>query len=211
MFVVGAGLSTLETGADNFLAICGPPRYSEIRLNLAQGIQGVGKYHRHSYAWYSCLTLPRYLRRSSSCLQGLLRKDCRHSRGPQECPMGLPWCCMLRRTAHYPLLAGTNARSHRCRHARPGRQYGDESRSRSVQEADQSLLGHLEPGRSSDLHNQNQSNDSYSSATLVLKLRLLIISSTYVRKLDTAPLLHPIFWLSHRVSILSIVSWPPSS
>lgn len=42
MFVVGAGLATLETGADNFLAICGPPRYSEIRLNLAQGIQGVG-------------------------------------------------------------------------------------------------------------------------------------------------------------------------
>ncbi|KAF2203496.1 glucose/galactose transporter [Delitschia confertaspora ATCC 74209] len=44
MFVVGAGLSTLETGADNFLAICGPPRYSEIRLNLAQGIQGVGSF-----------------------------------------------------------------------------------------------------------------------------------------------------------------------
>ncbi|KAF2477490.1 glucose/galactose transporter [Lindgomyces ingoldianus] len=44
MFVVGAGLSTLETGADNFLSICGPPRYSEIRLNLAQGIQGVGSF-----------------------------------------------------------------------------------------------------------------------------------------------------------------------
>ena len=44
MFVVGAGLSTLETGADNFLAICGPPRYSEIRLNLAQGIQGIGSF-----------------------------------------------------------------------------------------------------------------------------------------------------------------------
>lgn len=44
MFVVGAGLATLEVGADNFLAICGPPRYSEIRLNLAQGIQGVGSF-----------------------------------------------------------------------------------------------------------------------------------------------------------------------
>ncbi|CAK4031987.1 glucose galactose transporter [Lecanosticta acicola] len=44
MFVVGAGLSTLETGADNFLSICGPPRYSEIRLNLAQGVQGVGSF-----------------------------------------------------------------------------------------------------------------------------------------------------------------------
>ncbi|KAF2803934.1 glucose/galactose transporter [Mytilinidion resinicola] len=44
MFVVGAGLSTLETGADNFLSICGPPRYSEIRLNIAQGVQGVGSF-----------------------------------------------------------------------------------------------------------------------------------------------------------------------
>ncbi|KAI9743263.1 MAG: hypothetical protein M1818_003109 [Claussenomyces sp. TS43310] len=42
MFVVGAGLSTLETAADPFLSICGPPRYSEIRLNLAQAVQGVG-------------------------------------------------------------------------------------------------------------------------------------------------------------------------
>lgn len=25
----------------SFLAICGPPRYSEIRLNLAQAVQGV--------------------------------------------------------------------------------------------------------------------------------------------------------------------------
>ncbi|KAL1905930.1 hypothetical protein Sste5344_008318 [Sporothrix stenoceras] len=39
MVVVGAGLSTLETTADPFLSICGPPRYSEIRLNLAQAIQ----------------------------------------------------------------------------------------------------------------------------------------------------------------------------
>ncbi|EXJ96019.1 MFS transporter, FHS family, L-fucose permease [Capronia coronata CBS 617.96] len=44
MFVVGMGLSTLETAADPFLAICGPPRYSEIRLNLAQAVQGVGSF-----------------------------------------------------------------------------------------------------------------------------------------------------------------------
>lgn len=44
MFVVGAGLSTLKTGADNFLSICGPPRYSEIRLNVAQGVQGIGSF-----------------------------------------------------------------------------------------------------------------------------------------------------------------------
>ena len=44
MFVVGAGLSTLETAADPFLSICGPPRYSEVRLNLAQAVQGVGSF-----------------------------------------------------------------------------------------------------------------------------------------------------------------------
>jgi FHS family L-fucose permease-like MFS transporter len=44
MFVVGSGLSTLETAADPFLSICGPPRYSEIRLNLAQAVQGVGSF-----------------------------------------------------------------------------------------------------------------------------------------------------------------------
>ena len=44
MFVVGSGLSTLETAADPFLSICGPPRYSEIRLNLAQAVQAVGSF-----------------------------------------------------------------------------------------------------------------------------------------------------------------------
>jgi FHS family L-fucose permease-like MFS transporter len=44
MFVVGAGLATLETAADPFLSICGPPRYSEIRLNLAQAFQAVGSF-----------------------------------------------------------------------------------------------------------------------------------------------------------------------
>jgi FHS family L-fucose permease-like MFS transporter len=44
MFVVGSGLATLETAADPFLSICGPPRYSEIRLNLAQGFQAVGSF-----------------------------------------------------------------------------------------------------------------------------------------------------------------------
>ncbi|KAJ5584513.1 uncharacterized protein N7459_004313 [Penicillium hispanicum] len=44
MFVVGAGLSTLETAADPFLSICGPPKYSEIRLNIGQAVQGVGTF-----------------------------------------------------------------------------------------------------------------------------------------------------------------------
>lgn len=58
MFIVGSGLGSLETAADPFLSICkfrsyaliwcrlislgGPPRYSDIRLNLAQSFQAIG-------------------------------------------------------------------------------------------------------------------------------------------------------------------------
>lgn len=41
-FVVGCGLATLETSANPFIAVCGPPRYSEIRLNISQAFQAVG-------------------------------------------------------------------------------------------------------------------------------------------------------------------------
>lgn len=41
-FVVGFGLGVLETAANPFLALCGPDAYSEMRLLLAQGVQGVG-------------------------------------------------------------------------------------------------------------------------------------------------------------------------
>lgn len=40
-FVVGFGLSVLETAANPFLALCGHPHYAEFRLLLAQGVQGV--------------------------------------------------------------------------------------------------------------------------------------------------------------------------
>ena len=42
MFVVGSGLSTLETAANPFIATCGPSKYSEMRLTLAQAFQAVG-------------------------------------------------------------------------------------------------------------------------------------------------------------------------
>ncbi|KAI9802545.1 MAG: hypothetical protein M1833_001617 [Piccolia ochrophora] len=42
MFIVGSGLSTLETAANPFIATCGPPRYSELRLNLSQSFQAIG-------------------------------------------------------------------------------------------------------------------------------------------------------------------------
>jgi len=41
-FIVGFGLGVLETAANPFLALCGPMQYSEMRLCLAQGVQGVG-------------------------------------------------------------------------------------------------------------------------------------------------------------------------
>lgn len=40
-FVTGFGLAVLETAANPFLALCGPPDYAEMRLLLAQGVQGV--------------------------------------------------------------------------------------------------------------------------------------------------------------------------
>lgn len=41
-FVVGFGLSVLEVAANSFMILCGPPEYGEMRLLLAQAVQGVG-------------------------------------------------------------------------------------------------------------------------------------------------------------------------
>lgn len=40
-FVVGFGLAVLETAANPFIALCGPPQYAECRLLLSQAIQAV--------------------------------------------------------------------------------------------------------------------------------------------------------------------------
>ena len=42
LFIVGSGLSCLETSANPFIATCGPPRLSEFRLELSQSFQAVG-------------------------------------------------------------------------------------------------------------------------------------------------------------------------
>lgn len=42
LFIVGSGLSTLETSANPYIAVCGPPRLSEFRLELSQSVQAVG-------------------------------------------------------------------------------------------------------------------------------------------------------------------------
>ncbi|KAK9311115.1 putative L-fucose-proton symporter [Lipomyces starkeyi] len=44
MFIVASGLATLETAADPYISICGPVKYTEIRLNFAQGFQGLGGF-----------------------------------------------------------------------------------------------------------------------------------------------------------------------
>ena len=41
-FIIGLGLSTLELAANPFIALCGPAKYAEMRLNLSQGIQACG-------------------------------------------------------------------------------------------------------------------------------------------------------------------------
>ncbi|KAB2569856.1 putative l-fucose permease protein [Lasiodiplodia theobromae] len=40
--VIGSGLGSLETAANPFMAVVGPPKYSELRINLAQAVQAVG-------------------------------------------------------------------------------------------------------------------------------------------------------------------------
>jgi FHS family L-fucose permease-like MFS transporter len=42
MFIVGSGLSTLECSANPYIAVCGPPKWSEFRLELSQSFQAVG-------------------------------------------------------------------------------------------------------------------------------------------------------------------------
>ncbi|KAK0671757.1 major facilitator superfamily domain-containing protein [Cercophora samala] len=41
-FAVGFGLAVLETAANPFLILCGPPEYGDLRLLLAQGVQAIG-------------------------------------------------------------------------------------------------------------------------------------------------------------------------
>ncbi|KAL9033209.1 MAG: hypothetical protein Q9180_006068, partial [Flavoplaca navasiana] len=41
-FIVGLGVSMLELGGNPFIALCGPPEYAEIRLNISQAVQAIG-------------------------------------------------------------------------------------------------------------------------------------------------------------------------
>ncbi|KAK1224228.1 hypothetical protein PQX77_012885 [Marasmius sp. AFHP31] len=41
-FIIGSGLACLETAANPYMAVTGPPKYAELRINLAQAVQGIG-------------------------------------------------------------------------------------------------------------------------------------------------------------------------
>lgn len=42
IFIIGNGLGSLETAANPYITVCGPPRYAEIRINFSQAFNGVG-------------------------------------------------------------------------------------------------------------------------------------------------------------------------
>ncbi|KAK3209510.1 hypothetical protein GRF29_69g2000671 [Pseudopithomyces chartarum] len=42
IFITGNGLGSLETAANPYLTVCGPPKYSELRINFAQAFNGIG-------------------------------------------------------------------------------------------------------------------------------------------------------------------------
>ncbi|KAH7156739.1 glucose/galactose transporter [Dactylonectria macrodidyma] len=42
IFIIGNGLGSLETAANPYITVCGPPKYSEIRINLSQAFNGIG-------------------------------------------------------------------------------------------------------------------------------------------------------------------------
>ncbi|KIV99810.1 uncharacterized protein PV09_08614 [Verruconis gallopava] len=42
IFIIGNGLGSLETAANPYITICGPPRYSELRINFSQAFNGIG-------------------------------------------------------------------------------------------------------------------------------------------------------------------------
>ena len=49
-WLIGLGLSTLEMAGNPFIALCGPPEYAEMRLNLSQGFQAIGTLVSHTLA-----------------------------------------------------------------------------------------------------------------------------------------------------------------
>ena len=40
--IVGLGVATLELAGNPYIALCGPPQYAEVRLNISQAVQAIG-------------------------------------------------------------------------------------------------------------------------------------------------------------------------
>ncbi|KAJ7617042.1 major facilitator superfamily domain-containing protein [Roridomyces roridus] len=41
-FIIASGLGCLETAANPYMAVTGPPKYAELRINIAQAVQAIG-------------------------------------------------------------------------------------------------------------------------------------------------------------------------
>ncbi|OAQ57782.1 l-fucose permease [Pochonia chlamydosporia 170] len=42
IFIIGNGLGSLETAANPYITVCGPPKFAEIRINISQAFNGIG-------------------------------------------------------------------------------------------------------------------------------------------------------------------------
>jgi FHS family L-fucose permease-like MFS transporter len=42
IFIIGNGLGSLETAANPYITVCGPPKFAEARINLSQAFNGIG-------------------------------------------------------------------------------------------------------------------------------------------------------------------------
>ncbi|KAL1993965.1 hypothetical protein VTN49DRAFT_2634 [Thermomyces lanuginosus] len=42
IFIIGNGLGSLETAANPYITVCGPPKYAELRINFSQAFNGIG-------------------------------------------------------------------------------------------------------------------------------------------------------------------------
>ncbi|KAK6212718.1 hypothetical protein LQW54_004985 [Pestalotiopsis sp. IQ-011] len=42
IFIIGNGLGSLETAANPYITVCGPPRLAEFRINISQAFNGIG-------------------------------------------------------------------------------------------------------------------------------------------------------------------------
>lgn len=114
IFVIGNGLGSLETAANPYLAVCGPPKYAEIRINLAQAFNGIGTVVAPvlgSYVFFKVFIL--FLKLDRTWVDDITehRRQCRLA---QERTMGLPCYCMLRVSTRCGVLLFANSRNLRC-------------------------------------------------------------------------------------------------